>query len=67
MRLVSECAQEVAIGAETVTFRRGERLVTEHCHKYTLDSFTAMARAAGWQSEAIWTDERRYFNVHYFT
>jgi L-histidine Nalpha-methyltransferase len=67
MRLVSECAQEVTLGGETVAFHEGERLVTEHCHKYTLESFTAMARAAGWDSQALWTDERGYFNVHYFT
>jgi L-histidine Nalpha-methyltransferase len=67
MRLVSECAQQVTIGADTVAFRKGERLVTEHCHKYTLESFTAMARRAGWESQAVWTDERCYFNVHYFT
>jgi dimethylhistidine N-methyltransferase len=66
MRLVSECAQQVTIGDEAVAFRKGERLVTEHCHKYTLESLTTMARAAGWESEALWTDERCYFNVHYF-
>jgi dimethylhistidine N-methyltransferase len=66
MHLVSECAQEVTLGEATIAFRKGERLVTEHCHKYTLGSFTAMARAAGWESKALWTDERRYFNVHYF-
>jgi L-histidine Nalpha-methyltransferase len=67
MRLVSECAQDVTIGEETVAFRKGERVVTEHCHKYTTEAFTAMARAAGWESQAVWTDERCYFNVHYFT
>ena len=67
MRLVSECTQEVSLGEQTVAFLEGERLVTEHCHKYTRESFTAMARAAGWESQALWTDERRFFNVHYFT
>ena len=65
MHLVSERAQDVTVGAETVTFAAGEHLVTEHCHKYTAESFAQLARDAGWDAKAAWTDERRYFNVQY--
>ena len=65
MHLVSERAQDVTIGGETVAFGEHERLVTEHCHKYTAETFAALARAAGWEPQAAWTDERRYFNVQY--
>ncbi|HEY4210870.1 MAG TPA: L-histidine N(alpha)-methyltransferase [Steroidobacteraceae bacterium] len=65
MHLVSERTQDVTVGTETVTFAAGEHLVTEHCHKYTQESFAQLARAAGWEAKTAWTDERRYFNVQY--
>ncbi len=65
MHLVSERTQDVTVGTETVTFAAGEHLVTEHCHKYTPESFARLARAAGWDAKTAWTDERRYFNVQY--
>jgi len=66
MHLVSDKAQTITIGGETVPFAAGERLVTEHCHKYTQDGFVALARSAGWTHRKTWTDERDYFAVHYF-
>ncbi|MBW4051625.1 MAG: hypothetical protein HIU85_09200 [Proteobacteria bacterium] len=47
MHLVSVCAQAVRVAAERVEFAVGERLVTEHCHQYTPQSFAAQTRAAG--------------------
>jgi dimethylhistidine N-methyltransferase len=63
MHLVSACAQEVTLAGETLAFGHGERLVTEHCHKYTSQSFAALAGAAGWRATATWSDERAWFNV----
>jgi dimethylhistidine N-methyltransferase len=65
MHLVSVCGQATAIAGEVITFGPGERLVTEHCHKYTPDAFAAQAQAAGWEARRTWTDERGYFNVQY--
>ena len=65
MHLVSACAQAVHIAGERIGFAAGERLVTEHCHKYTADSFARQARAAGWVSRRAWTDPEGYFGVHY--
>lgn len=65
MHLVSVCAQAVHVAGERVEFAAGERLVTEHCHKYSGESFAAQARAAGWMPRRSWTDLRAYFSVQY--
>ena len=65
MHLVSVCAQAVHIAGERVEFAVGERLVTEHCHKYTGQSIATQGRAAGWAALRSWTDPRGHFSVHY--
>ncbi len=65
MHLVSSCTQEVMIAGEAIAFAPGERLVTEHCHKYTPEAFARLAAAAAWSATQTWTDARRYFNVQY--
>ena len=65
MHLVSEQAQEVTISGESIAFAAGERLVTEHCYKYTPESFARLAAAAGWRVRQTWSDPRNYFNVQY--
>jgi len=65
MHLVSKRRQPVAVSGRTIEFGAGERLVTEHCHKYTSDGFRSLARAAGWSPRQVWTDEAGDFSVHY--
>jgi L-histidine Nalpha-methyltransferase len=65
MHLVSSCDQEVTIAGESIAFGAGERLVTEHCHKYTPEAFARLAGAAGWHVRESWSDARQYFNVQY--
>ena len=65
MRLVSLSGQTVHLAGERVQFAAGERLVTEHCHKYTPESFASQARAAGWTPRRAWTDTDGYFSVQY--
>jgi dimethylhistidine N-methyltransferase len=65
MRLVSMERQTVAIGAELISFEAEEPIITEHCHKYTPESFAAQAEAAGWVSRQTWTDPREHFHVQY--
>ena len=65
MRLVSRVAQTVTIAGEALSFAADERIVTEHCHKYTPGLFAAQAGAAGWGARQTWADERNYFNVQY--
>jgi dimethylhistidine N-methyltransferase len=65
MHLVSQDRQSVNIGDETVEFDRGEVLVTEHSHKYTLESFAELVRAAGWRVERVWMDPQRWFSIQW--
>jgi dimethylhistidine N-methyltransferase len=63
MHLVSRRRQLVRVGDEFVSLTRGEAIVSEYSHKYTLAGFAAQARAAGWSVWQIWTDPRRWFSV----
>ncbi len=44
-------------------FRRGDFITTEYSHKYTPARFRALAAAAGWGVDRVWTDERPWFSV----
>jgi len=65
MHLLSLREQTVHLAGQRVQFAAGERLVTEHCHKYTPQSFASQARAAGWVPRRGWTDTDGYFSVQY--
>jgi dimethylhistidine N-methyltransferase len=65
MHLVSRLAQTIPLGAGArVTLAEGESIHTESCHKYTLDSFDALANAAGYTTTHTWLDPERLFSVH---
>jgi uncharacterized SAM-dependent methyltransferase len=65
MRLISDRDQRVSIAGESISFAADEAIITEHCHKYTPDSFADLAAAAGWSGREVWTDARQYFHVQY--
>jgi L-histidine Nalpha-methyltransferase len=65
MHLVSRRRQRVHVAGVSIEFARGDRLVTEHCHKYTLDGFAALAGTAGWSVRKVWTDEAQDFAVFF--
>lgn len=44
-------------------FAAGERILTEHSYKYTIDGFAALLRGAGLQVTQHWTDEQDWFAV----
>ncbi len=64
MHLESLVAQTVQVAGVPVHFRRFETIHTENSYKYTTETFTALAGAAGWQSSKIWTDPEKLFSVH---
>ena len=64
MHLASMRRQKIRIDGETVDFRMGETIHTENSYKYTLSSFGALARGAGWKPAAVWTDPKGLFSVH---
>jgi dimethylhistidine N-methyltransferase len=63
--LVSLREQTIVLSGRSFGFTAGEPLHTEYSYKYTVDGFQALARLAGYDAEATWTDARRYFSVHY--
>ena len=67
MRLVSLEDQVVKVAGRTIAFRRGEHIITEYSHKYSVEEFHALARRAGFRPERTWTDEDGLFSVHYMT
>jgi dimethylhistidine N-methyltransferase len=44
--------------------RKGETIHTENSYKYTLDEARLLARSAGWEPAAVWTDPDAMFSLH---
>jgi dimethylhistidine N-methyltransferase len=65
MHLLSRRRQVVAVCGERFVFDEGQTLHTENSCKYTLDGFRRLARAAGFEPQAVWTDDARLFSVHW--
>ena len=67
MHLASLKRQRVKVCGECIEFRAGETIHTENSYKYSVESFRALARGAGWTPAAVWTDADDYFSVHALT
>ena len=63
MHLVSAREQTVTVAGTRLRLAQGEHLRTEFCHKYTLDSFAALAASARLAATRIWMDEDSRFTV----
>ena len=46
-------------------FGRGEYILTEYSHKYTLEDFAGLAAGSGFGVEQVWTDDQDLFSVQY--
>ncbi len=67
MHLISKKNQTVkGANGKTYSFSKGEIIVTEYSHKYTLESFADMA-SKYFEVNKVWTDERSYFSVQYLS
>jgi dimethylhistidine N-methyltransferase len=64
MHLASNKRQRVRVAGRMIDFRAGETIHTENSYKYTLESFTALARGSGWTPVSVWTDTAGNFSVH---
>ena len=62
--LASRKRQKARLLGKTFEFRAGETIHTENSYKFTLKSFSALARGAGWAPIAVYTDADHYFSVH---
>lgn len=67
MHLASLKRQRIRVCGECIDFRAGETIHTESSYKYSVGSFGALARGAGWSPVAVWTDPDQYFSVHVLT
>ena len=64
MALVSQRDQTVRACGGSWHFAEGEALITETSHKYSPESFLALAARAGWTGEARWSDPRNDLSLH---
>ncbi len=64
MNLIASRDSDVEVLGYTFHFTEGERIHTEHSHKYDIEGFQALAREAGWTARKVWTDPERLFSVH---
>ena len=65
VRLVSNQEQEVTVGDTSFSIDNDEAILTEYSHKYTLEGFAGMAKAAGFKVERVWMDAERLFSVQF--
>ncbi len=65
MRLTSTRRQTVTVGNRSFTFEEGEHIHTENSYKFTIGEFQNVCREAGFRSEAVWTDNKNLFSIHY--
>jgi dimethylhistidine N-methyltransferase len=65
MRLVSLCDQTVSLADETFRLDRGEAIVTEYSHKYSVAEFAQIAAGADLVLQREWTDPAERFAVLY--
>jgi L-histidine N-alpha-methyltransferase len=65
MYLVSAKDQQFSLGGRQFQVERGERILTEHSHKYTLEGFAELAARAGFHLEDYWADANKMFAVCY--
>jgi dimethylhistidine N-methyltransferase len=64
MHLVSRAEQTVRVQGHRFRFAAGERIHTEHSHKYDIEGFRDLAARAGWTGQSVWTDPENLFSVH---
>jgi dimethylhistidine N-methyltransferase len=63
MHLVSRVRQKVGVYGRVIELGECETIHTENSYKFTVDSFGALARSAGWTQVAAWSDADGYFSV----
>jgi len=64
MHLVSRHRQTVVLGPYRFDFLPGESIHTENSYKYGIETFSRLARAAGYATVAAWTDPAALFSLH---
>lgn len=64
IHLRSLADQTVRIGPQDIVFNAGETIHIEDSWKYTVAGFRDLARRAGFEPAAVWTDSQSLFSIH---
>ena len=65
MHLEAVEAQDFTVSGHAFRFEAGERLHTENSHKFTPESFQALANEAGFDVLHSWSDDAELFSLHW--
>ena len=57
----------VRVAGRTFDLPAEQPIVLEYSHKYTLETFAALAARAGWRTLNAWTDHNQLFSMHFLT
>ncbi len=63
MHLESRTEQTVSVAGQEIRFAAGETIWTENSHKFTRESFAALAGSVGFEVADVWTDPAELFSV----
>ena len=64
MHLISRRSQIATVAGQPIAFGEGERIHTENSHKYSVERFRDLSRAAGWHPTCVWVDDAKLFSIH---
>lgn len=67
MHLVSRIDQQFTVAGETFSMADGESIRTECSYKFTVEEFAILAAEAGFELDAVWTDDENLFSVQYLS
>ncbi|UCG52088.1 MAG: L-histidine N(alpha)-methyltransferase [Candidatus Latescibacterota bacterium] len=67
LHLVSLADQTVRVEGAEIVFEKGESIWTESSYKFTVEEFSKLAFAGGFQTKKVWTDDEQLFSVQYLT
>lgn len=65
MHLVAHRDTQIELDDQTFEFSAGRTIHTENSHKYSIESFSSLAREAGLRTVETWTDPEGLFSMHY--
>lgn len=66
MQLVSQEDQQVSLGQHDFSFAKGEKIITEYCHKFSQEDFRELALEAGFRHVNSWMDSNHWFSIQLY-
>ena len=58
---------DIQVGETLFHVQKGEAILTEYSHKYTLMGIEQLASAANFRVDHVWTDPNHYFSLQFLT